>query len=228
VNGEVDSVALPSPCSEILEKEREAAVSAQQHGLANEFQALVDNHLSCVSLLLAAARLNLREGDEENLLRLAEKGIGDCRRDLRRRTVVLGPRTLNGRDLLSALSLYANDCTEIFGIPVSFSYTGVARSLPDNVQVAIFRITQEAVSNALCRARPTAVAIELTFAEDGVGLKISNNGTRTSSEVALKKIQHCASAIGAELAILKPAERGTQVVMTISSRPANHTFEEQS
>jgi signal transduction histidine kinase len=221
VDSGVDSVRLPSPWSEILEKEREAAVSAQQQRLANEFHDLVDNHLSCVSLLLAAARLNLREGDEKNLLRLAEQGIGDCRRDLRRRTAGFGARTLNGRDLVTVLSLYASDCTAIFGIPVLFSCTGTTRSLWENVRVAIFRITQEATSNALCRARPTAVSIELTFAEEGVGLKISDNGigvdvARASSELAFRKMQNHAAAIGAELAILKPADQGTQVVMTIS------------
>ena len=226
MNSGTDSVRLPSPHSEILEKGRVAAMCAEQERLANEFHDRVDGHLSCVSLLLAAARVNLREGDEKNLLRLAERGLGDCRRDLRRRSAGLAPRTLIGRDLLTALSLYAADCTAIFVAPVSFSCTGTPRSLPENEQVAIFRITQEAVGNALYRARATVVSIELTFAEDGVGLKISDNGSRldarrVSSVLAFKKIQSSASAIGAELAILKSAKRGTQVVMTISSRRSN-------
>jgi signal transduction histidine kinase len=221
MNSQIESVHLPLPWSEILERERRAASHAERQYLTNEFQTSVESHLSCVSLLLSAARQLLPNGYEKNLVRSAERGIREFRRDVQRRTECLPHHPVDDHGLVAALSEYAQQCTATFGIPTLFSSTGEDPGLPQNVQLIIFRVAQEAVTNALRHALASAISIELTLATDGAGLKVSDNGTgfdanRTEIGFGIKTMRQWAAEIGAEFTVVSRPGHGTQVVMIIA------------
>jgi signal transduction histidine kinase len=63
------------------------------------------------------------------------------------------------------------------GLDVSLSRQGAERELPAGVQLALYRIAQEALTNVLKHARDVrAVQITLDYADDGVGLVVSDDG----------------------------------------------------
>jgi signal transduction histidine kinase len=209
----------------VLRGERWSAVQGERRRLANELHDIVSNHLNSVSLLLAAARLSLK-GEERSLIEAAGKGVRDCWTEIRRCVTGLRPQALDNHDIASALSIYARRISSGSNVSVTFFSCGNFRELPGHIELALLRISQEAVTNALRHAHATAVTIELTYGTAGVGLKVSDNGVgfnvaKASEGIGLWSIRDRALSIGGELAILSPPGNGTQVILTIASGTLN-------
>jgi len=67
------------------------------------------------------------------------------------------------------------------GLPVSYRVSPNARALPDGIQLTLFRIVQEALTNTLKHAGPSATAeVELTAGERDVRLSITDSGPITT------------------------------------------------
>ncbi|MEU6429087.1 histidine kinase [Microbispora sp. NPDC046973] len=63
------------------------------------------------------------------------------------------------------------------GLPTEFTVSGTARTLPEGEQLAVYRIVQEALTNALKHGGPGARAwVEMTYGRGEIELKISDDG----------------------------------------------------
>jgi len=94
-----------------------------------------------------------------------------------------------------------------------------ARKLPADVQVAFYRIAQEALNNAIKHSGASKVIMTLELAEI-VRLVIYDNGTGfdksvvTADHLGLKIMRERIEAVGAELNIKSEAGEGTQISVT--------------
>jgi signal transduction histidine kinase len=68
------------------------------------------------------------------------------------------------------------------GMPVSLDLTGRPRPAPAGVELSIFRILQEALTNALRHAHPRTVDVRLHFGEERLDLVVVNDGAHGASE----------------------------------------------
>jgi signal transduction histidine kinase len=65
------------------------------------------------------------------------------------------------------------------GLPVAYRVSPGARTLPDGIQLALYRIVQEALTNTLKHAGPSATAeVEVTATERDVRVRVADTGTR--------------------------------------------------
>lgn len=94
-------------------------------------------------------------------------------------------------------------------------------SLPDDVQIALFYIAQEALNNVAKHAAATQVTVRLqNQTGQGLALSISDNGCGfnpklvESTSMGLGIMRERAEAIGATLSISSRESHGTQVVVT--------------
>ncbi|GGK86365.1 two-component sensor histidine kinase [Sphaerisporangium melleum] len=63
------------------------------------------------------------------------------------------------------------------GLPVEYAVTGVRRDLPEGVQLAIYRIVQEALTNTLKHGGPKARAgVEMDYGPHEIHLRVSDDG----------------------------------------------------
>ena len=86
----------------------------------------------------------------------------------------------------------------------------------------LYRIAQEAVTNAVKHGQPNHIAIALTKSPSRIRLVVTDNGTgisleRPSEGMGLRIMRHRADAIGAGLVILKNPQGGTSVICTVAS-----------
>jgi signal transduction histidine kinase len=66
------------------------------------------------------------------------------------------------------------------GLPVTYRVSPGARALPDGIQLALYRIVQEALTNTLKHAGPSATAeVELIATERDVRVQIADTGMRS-------------------------------------------------
>jgi two-component system sensor histidine kinase UhpB len=92
----------------------------------------------------------------------------------------------------------------------------------DEVELVIYRVAQEALTNAVHHSGGTGVSVALRHdVDDGVILTVSDNGRglpRSRSESGLRGMRERAMLIGADLRLSSQSGHGTEVRLTV---PAN-------
>jgi signal transduction histidine kinase len=64
------------------------------------------------------------------------------------------------------------------GLPVSLVVAGEPQSLAEGVELSVYRVVQEALTNVLKHTRPTHVSVTLAFRDSGLELEIVDDGVR--------------------------------------------------
>lgn len=213
--------ALAARLAEAEEKER-------QH-LARELHDQVCQSLTALSLTLtllqtqmprkAAAKLRGRLDGAVALVEQIAETIRDVMAELR-------PPMLDDYGLLSALHWYGAEFSDKTGISVEVTGQEVVPRLAAPVELALFRIVQEAMANIAKHARATAVV--LTEAEDNgtVRLGITDNGVGFDQErlgqpegrhlYGLMTMSERAAAVGGRCRIESQPGQGTRVLVEVS------------
>jgi signal transduction histidine kinase len=62
------------------------------------------------------------------------------------------------------------------GLPTRVTVTGEPPALPPSIQLAIYRIIQEALTNTLKHSAAASAQVQLTYLPDGVELEVTDNG----------------------------------------------------
>jgi signal transduction histidine kinase len=99
--------------------------------------------------------------------------------DLRSLVEGLRPPTLDHGCLLPALQQHAElsaDASALSSPVVSFEISGDLSILPAAVEVAAYRITQEAISNATKHARAQRVTVRLSCTDNGLSVEVDDDG----------------------------------------------------
>lgn len=146
--------------------------------------------------------------------------------EVRRVIRALRPIYLEDLGLASALEMLAQDTSQVLGIPVAFSTSGQERRLPTEVELTLYRMMQEALSNIARHAQASRASVRLAFAPDHLALTIQDNGRgftvpASPAEFApqghfgLLGLHERAELIGARLAIHSTPGAGTTVDVTV-------------
>jgi signal transduction histidine kinase len=71
--------------------------------------------------------------------------------------------------------------TAAAGIPVQTDIGGEPRPVPASVDLAVYRIVQEALTNVARHARPTGATVRLAYGEDDVTVEVDDAGVHGPS-----------------------------------------------
>ncbi|MBT2324158.1 cache domain-containing protein [Variovorax paradoxus] len=102
--------------------------------------------------------------------------LNDSLAEVRRISHRLRPALLDTLGLPAALERLGGEFAEEGAIAASVTVEGPARDLPEEVKTALFRVTQEALTNVRKHARARQVRIALDFGAEGVRLEVSDDG----------------------------------------------------
>jgi signal transduction histidine kinase len=165
--------------------------------------------------------------DEASRSRIAAvKSLAEeAARNLDRMLFELRPALLDELGLMPALRWYVAQMSDLWGFPVSFEGAKVGR-LPDHIELAAFRIVQEAVSNCARHARPTQVDVRVAAHDGRLRLEIDDDGVgfdvvevaaraRTGEAVGLEGMRERAEIAGGTFRVDSVPGRGTRVVAEI-------------
>jgi signal transduction histidine kinase len=115
-----------------------------------------------------------------------------------------------------ALDWLAERARRMSGVTVTVVYEGLNRPPPE-VELAAFRIAQEAVANAIRHGEPPIVITyrttgeHLTLSVDDAGTGFQRSTLRRSGSHGLLSMAQRAKQIGARLELVRRADRGTHV-----------------
>jgi PAS domain S-box-containing protein len=180
-----------------------------------------DLHDSVNQLLSSAKfRLNpLSSGAELNQAReLIEKAIGEVRLISRN----LRPSELDDIGLPAALRSLAHDFEKRSGIDTRVR-NRACRSLPVEVDMALYRITQEALNNVEKHSGATRAEVSLVCTNDEAQLTIRDNGSgfaagfnpETARGWGLKNMRERAALLGGSLALSSVRSKGMRISICI-------------
>ncbi|HEY90453.1 MAG TPA: PAS domain S-box protein [Dehalococcoidia bacterium] len=115
---------------------------------------------------------------EENRHRLEElrQETNSIMRGVRRLSQDLRPAALDRLGLSAALEWLATDISDYSGIATEVNVIGSERRLTEEIEMVLFRITQESLRNVWRHAEATKVKITVTFEEDKVIIAVNDNG----------------------------------------------------
>ena len=130
----------------------------------------------------------------------------------------LRPSTLIDAELGDLLGLLANAFTGRTNVPAKVTVIGQG-TLPADVQVAIYRICQEALNNIARHAAASTVEIHLAHNEKAVEVILRDNGQGfdpeqiTSGHYGLSMMRERAEGVGAQLSINSRPGHGTELTI---------------
>jgi len=124
-------------------------------------------------------------------------------RDIHRLAWELRPSALDDLGLEMALRRYSKEWSDATAVPVEFHSQGIAEErLPAELETALYRVTQEALTNITRHAKAKNVAILLERRPGLVSLIVEDNGQGFNAETILQ-----ASATKKKLGLLGMQER---------------------
>ena len=146
--------------------------------------------------------------------------IDNCRESLRRISHELMPPEFAYATLNEVIRFYVGKQAEAHS-SVAIAYTSTdceaINAIPDSTALVIYRIVQEAVSNALQHSGATKIDVALHCSE-GISLTVTDNGDHGKNGshrgVGLDSMRRRANSIGGSLAVEQAPNGGTKVVLT--------------
>jgi two-component system, NarL family, sensor histidine kinase UhpB len=128
----------------------------------------------------------------------------------------LRPEALDDLGLVNALIVLSSQAGRQSGIRVRRNLDRHLPALSRDVELVIYRVAQEALTNALRHAECTEVTVSLASAEDRVLLTVGDNGRglpQHRREGGLAGMRERAMLIGGELEIRSRRSRGTEIFL---------------
>jgi signal transduction histidine kinase len=133
----------------------------------------------------------------------------------------LRPSVLDDLGLVASINQIVSEAGERQRFDASFGVTGPERRMAPAVELALFRIAQEALSNAERHASANRVAVGLSFDDCGVRLLVTDDGVgfdigddhenADSGRLGLRGMTERARLIGSELTVHTGPGEGTTV-----------------
>ena len=154
------------------------SVSRELHDDLGQVLSLLKLHLgSAANRALPVAR---RELEIDEALPLIDGALSR----LREVCNALRPTELSDFGLGAALAALCAAASRASGIAVSASEQGAPQTLDGSLQVGLYRVAQQALTNALRHAGAETVRVDLRWLADAVELGISDDGTGFDSSAA--------------------------------------------
>lgn len=209
-----------------LLRSREQLVSAREEERRHLRRDLHDGlgPMLSASLLKVGLVRTLHQRDletTETLLQQLEAEIETVIGDIRRVVYNLRPPTLDELGLVGALREYVAGFSHQAGraaaLTVSVEAPAALPALPAAVEVAAYRIVQEAVTNVLRHAQATSCQIHL-LVEDTLQITVSDDGTgfeeaeRIGTGMGLTSMRERAEELGGTFTIGNVVPKGTQII----------------
>lgn len=198
----------------------------ERRRLAAELHDRIGSNLTAIGLNLGLMDAGLPASDSEEMAdRVADCAalVEDSMVSARDISADLHPATLDYLGLLPALEEFGEKFQRRTGIEIRVAGAGAKKRLPPQIEIAVFRIAQEALTNCAKHAQASLVMMDLrvdagrfvfTITDNGEGFDVSQlSGGGGKPGLGLLSMRERAEAIGGSLRIESEPGKGTSIVI---------------
>jgi signal transduction histidine kinase len=199
--------------TEYAEKAEELATLKERNRLAREIHDNLGHYLTAVNMQIEAA-LAVMETDQPRAVTsltkaqaLTKEGLAEVRRSI----AALRAAPIETRPLHEAITLLVEE-SRAAGLEIEYQVEGAIRPCSAQVEMALYRIAQEGMTNIRKHARATRAALELSYRDSQcICLHLRDNGVGSAekdSGFGLVGIQERVKLLGGTLTIDTAAGQG--------------------
>jgi signal transduction histidine kinase len=221
VNMRADLQRLSAKLIRVQEQERRA--------LARELHDEIGQMLTAVKVELAVAQRAIDDhGGPVDVLDDARPIVDRALHAVRDLSHMLHPSVLDDLGLLAATERYVKGFQKRHGVTVEFVAEEMDDRLAPDVEIAAYRIVQEALTNVAKHARAASCRVSLvrqgtrlivSIADDGVGFNVIGTGRFSmGSGLGLVSMRERAAQLGGGMYVTSQPGRGTNIVADLPAR----------
>lgn len=204
-----------------------AGQEEERRRLARELHDDTIQSLIALNQRLQLAQLSPEDASTAEQLQEMQQMVTQLIADLRRQIHALRPIYLEDLGLAPALQMLSQEVQNAHSLAVDFHTRGTVQRLSPEIELALYRITQEALTNVARHAAATRATITLAFdTNDVVCLTVRDNGRgfvvpESPAELApqghfgLLGIHERAELIGAHLSLHSQPGEGTRLQVEV-------------
>ncbi|MDA8345568.1 MAG: histidine kinase [Thermaerobacter sp.] len=226
IGQQVDALRrLAEERSQLAARAGQVAALEERQRLARELHDTVSQELFALAMMVGAARAQLppEREDTRRALQAAEDGARRAQATMRSLIRALRPVELGEQSLSLALEGLLAEARERNGIDARLELLG-AVDLPPGIEDALFRIAQEAVSNALRHGQPKRLTVRLVSQGTACTLNVEDDGSGfdpqdITAHFGLRNMRERAAEIGAHLAVQSAPSKGCSVQVRLRNLP---------
>lgn len=203
-----------------------SAQEEERRRLARELHDETAQTIGALSIALDRARHGLGRGTPEAVDQLQE-AQGIVKRlleDTRRLILDLRPTALEDLGLVPAIRWYAESHLQDEGVTTTIELERPAVRLAPHLEVALFRIAQEAINNIAKHADAARATIRLDFSDTAVRIAVSDDGrgfdvdralASAGSSVGLIGLQERTRLLNGRMDVRSELGRGTRLTVEV-------------
>ncbi|SPL94348.1 putative two-component system sensor kinase [[Actinomadura] parvosata subsp. kistnae] len=205
----------------LYERGRELAMLEERNRVARELHDAVTQKLFSLRLSAQAAGAMLDKAPDKAAAELerVQRLAGEALAELRAVIVELRPAELDRHGLSETLRKHVRLLDRLHPVAVTFE-CGELPPLDSAVEVAVLRVAQEALHNAVRHSGAATVSVRLAYADGRLELVVRDDGSgfeqAESRGLGLVSMRDRAEAIGGELRVDSVPGAGTTVRMEVS------------
>jgi signal transduction histidine kinase len=211
--------------------ERRAGQLEERQRVARDIHDSLAQGFAGIVAHLETAELE-RERNPVNAAKHAEFALTVARQsleDARRMMTAMLPEPLDDQDLAGAVTRVAREWSQRTGIACDTITTGDVRGLDRDIEVALLRVTQEALTNVWKHAGAKRVTVTLSYLDDVVALDVHDDGCGLDAEPAesatrgfgLNGMRARVEALGGSLAVESVRGEGTTISASVTALPSD-------
>jgi two-component system NarL family sensor kinase len=220
-----DLLAIAVERARLYDRSARLGAVEERNRLAREIHDTLAQGLTATGLQLESAEALLdHEGGAQRAREPLRRALSLTRSNLdeaRRSVLDLRAAPLEGRSLPEALKTLVDRWEAETGVNTRFKAINGSHPLPPRVEVALYRICQEALTNVARHAHASRATVRLVATPDWVRLVVQDDGRGfDSSRVradrhGLVGMRERAGTIGGSLEVERSSEGGTRVEVTV-------------
>lgn len=204
----------------------DAVVDAQQKerkGVAKEIHDTLGSFLATLKYQHEAGKeLTSSEAPNQEQYRLMEQLIGQTAKEVRSIAHQMATGEKFDFDLQAIIEQLVNRIRNTQQFDLQFNYLGANFPLPRELELTLYRVTQELLSNVLKHANATEAMLQINHSETEITLMVEDNGagfttkpSKTKGGLGLHSIRERIEQFEGQVTIDSHPKHGTTVLISI-------------
>ncbi|PRZ44164.1 histidine kinase/DNA gyrase B/HSP90-like ATPase [Antricoccus suffuscus] len=217
---------------QLVAQAREAGITDERQRMAREIHDTIAQGLAGVITQLEAADQSVDDEARSRHLEVARSIARESLTEARRSVHALQPAPLEEARLPEAVTALAKHWAEVNNVNVDVRVTGESFQILADLEVALYRVTQESLTNIAKHASSGNVVLTLSYMDYAVALDVRDDGTGFDKDArvgasalggyGLRAMRDRIERAGGEFSLDSTPGEGTTVsaVVPVTAQPA--------
>ena len=213
---------------------RDAATADERRRLSREMHDGVAQEIASLGYLVDALAATPASDEQAARFLMLRERVSEVVAEVRRSVVTLRTTVGESESLGAAIGSLARNLSQLSGVVIEVTLDEKSQRLRGEVEAELFRITQEALNNAVKHAQCTLIRVHCHVDAPAATISVTDNGRglgdiglpldARADSYGLGIMRERAALIGAHLDIEEPPGGGLRVAVAVSSgHPATPT-----